>query len=209
MSIPPSLALKVPLGGVPECCSGVRARREKQCHWYGRREGPPGACHAKAASPPSHVGVPTEHPPSLALTQPLKSGVRGGASGRCAGVLLRRSTTKGKATRVICQAWGAIRCVPCQSRILTIPSPSRVCSSSEHAPSRWRFTRYKIGDASGTMRDCVYVWATLGRDFLCCVLALTFYSGEECFAFEISSSIGHTDSDMKRMYLIQHTTISR
>ena len=78
LSIPPSLALtppptacacvKVALEGVSECCSGARARRERRRHWYGRRRAPPGACHAKAASPPSQVGTPAEHPPSIACS---------------------------------------------------------------------------------------------------------------------------------------------
>ena len=55
--------MEVPLEGVPECCSGARARRKRWCRWYGRRRAPPGACHVKATSPPSHVGTQSEHPP--------------------------------------------------------------------------------------------------------------------------------------------------
>ena len=53
----PHKATEMPLEGVPECCSAARARRERRRHWYGRRGGPPRACHAKAASPPSNVGT--------------------------------------------------------------------------------------------------------------------------------------------------------
>ena len=60
--------VEMPLEGVSECCSGARARRERRRHWYGRRRAPPGACHAKAASPPSQVGTPAEHPPSIACS---------------------------------------------------------------------------------------------------------------------------------------------
>ena len=54
--------VEMALDGVPECCLGARARRERQRDWYGRRGIPPGACHAKAASSASHVGTPSEHP---------------------------------------------------------------------------------------------------------------------------------------------------
>ena len=36
---------------------------DKRRHWHGRRRTAPGVCHAKAASPPSNVGTPSEHPP--------------------------------------------------------------------------------------------------------------------------------------------------
>ena len=40
--------------GVPQCCSGARARRGRQRHWCVVHAGRPGACHAKAAASPSH-----------------------------------------------------------------------------------------------------------------------------------------------------------
>ena len=78
VSVPPSIALtrpptaqighawpwvEMPLEGVPEECSGARARRGRRRHWYGGRRGPPGACHADASLPPSNVGTPSERSP--------------------------------------------------------------------------------------------------------------------------------------------------
>ena len=76
VSVPPSVALtptaahgsnrpcvEMPLEGVPEGCSGARARRERRRHWYAGRTRPLGARHAKASSPPSNVATPCEHPP--------------------------------------------------------------------------------------------------------------------------------------------------
>ena len=40
---------ETPLEGVPECCSGARARRERRRRWYVVRGRPPGAGHVTAA----------------------------------------------------------------------------------------------------------------------------------------------------------------
>ena len=55
--------VEMPLEGVPEGCSGARARRARRRHWYAGRRGPLGVCHVKASSPPSNVATPCEHPP--------------------------------------------------------------------------------------------------------------------------------------------------
>ena len=52
------------LEGVPECCSGARARRERRRSWYGGGSTPLGACHAKATASASHVGAPNERDPT-------------------------------------------------------------------------------------------------------------------------------------------------
>ena len=67
------------------------------------------------------VGVSVSPPLAHIGLAPLKSSVRGDASGRRAGVLLRRSSTKGTATPLVRRCQGAPTSVPCRSRSLTKP----------------------------------------------------------------------------------------
>ena len=62
VSVPPSRAthLDVCLEGVPECCSGARARRDRRRHWYVCCLRVLRACRATRAASPSHVDAPSE-----------------------------------------------------------------------------------------------------------------------------------------------------
>ena len=88
-----------PLEGVPQCCSGARARWERRHRWYGGRRELPGACHAKASSPPSNVGPSVSIPPSIALPR-RKAAVCGmpleGVLECCSGARARGDGTTGK-----------------------------------------------------------------------------------------------------------------
>ena len=68
------------------------------------------AVGVSALSPSAHIGLAR-----------LTSSVRGDASGRRAGVLLRRSSTNGTAAPLVRRSRRAPRSVPCRSHSLTKP----------------------------------------------------------------------------------------
>ena len=114
--------VEMPLEGLPDCCSGARARREPRRHWYGGVVGLPGACHAGTTASPSHVSSRSERHHTAGSHRPRTAEVeRGDASETRAGVLLRRSSTKETARPLVRRSQGAPRSVPWRSHTLTKP----------------------------------------------------------------------------------------
>ena len=101
---------EMPLEGVPECCSGARARRERQRHWYGRR----------GAFSPSLVGTPSQRAPipcSYTTSRDCVEVPLEGAPECCPGARARRERPLVRAT------WGTPRSVSCYTSALRASVP--------------------------------------------------------------------------------------